>query len=429
MPEVFAGGTEIYFTEVNRARPDLSGWDGLCFSITPQIHAFTDIDVVENLDAQGENVRSARCHRRGKARDRLAHHHAQARQLPCRRRPTADAARRAARLGRRPAVVAVRRGLDGGKPEVHLGVGCLVGDLLRDDRLARSRRARRRFGAAGEVPLGGGRGVPAVPPARRRWQSGVGRRCSPARRATCSPQSGSRCARPTRRAGCSSRTSRRPSGRWSSGRSMGAVVAPAERGDRRAGGVRSGGVPRRAAEAASADGELELTLAPYEVVRIDPAVVTVETRCGRWRLPSSAGSRSRAVPVGHRLHRGAGAKDETVPPTRRCELGPDRRTGRGHAARDRQGRHVGEAQQVRVRDDGGGRVDRVRSARSEARRPGSSEAAAGRPRESASSTVSAKRDCSRRSARSASASTSAASANLRLVPSSNSSGVSATASR
>ena len=58
--EMFAGGTEIYFTDVNRARPDLSGWDGLCFSITPQIHAFTDIDVVENLDAQGENVRSAR---------------------------------------------------------------------------------------------------------------------------------------------------------------------------------------------------------------------------------------------------------------------------------------------------------------------------------------------------------------------------------
>lgn len=57
--DVFVGGTEIYFTEVNRAHTDMSGWDGLCFSITPQIHAFTDIDVVENLDAQGENVRGA----------------------------------------------------------------------------------------------------------------------------------------------------------------------------------------------------------------------------------------------------------------------------------------------------------------------------------------------------------------------------------
>ena len=177
MSEVFAGGTEIYFTDVNRSRPDLSGWDGLCFSITPQIHAFTDTDVVENLDAQGENVRSARAIAGAKAGDRLAHHHAQACQLLCRRRPTADAARRAAGLGRRAAVVAVRRGLDGGKPEVPVGVGCLVGDLLRDDRLARSRRARRRLGAAGAVPLGGGRGVPALPPARRRgrvaWGGGA----------------------------------------------------------------------------------------------------------------------------------------------------------------------------------------------------------------------------------------------------------------
>jgi D-apionolactonase len=57
---VFAGGTEIYFTEINRSRPDMSSCDALCFSITPQIHAFTDTDVVENLDAQAENVRSAR---------------------------------------------------------------------------------------------------------------------------------------------------------------------------------------------------------------------------------------------------------------------------------------------------------------------------------------------------------------------------------
>ena len=34
-------------------------WDGVCFSITPQIHAFTDVDLIENLDAQGENVRTA----------------------------------------------------------------------------------------------------------------------------------------------------------------------------------------------------------------------------------------------------------------------------------------------------------------------------------------------------------------------------------
>ncbi|HEX3289962.1 MAG TPA: hypothetical protein VHR46_01115 [Gaiella sp.] len=56
----FVGGTEIYFTEINRTRPELATWDGICYSITPQIHAFTDVDVVENLDAQAETVRSAR---------------------------------------------------------------------------------------------------------------------------------------------------------------------------------------------------------------------------------------------------------------------------------------------------------------------------------------------------------------------------------
>ena len=55
----FVGGTEIYFTELNRTRPEHATWDGVCYSLTPQIHAFTDVDVVENLDAQGETVRSA----------------------------------------------------------------------------------------------------------------------------------------------------------------------------------------------------------------------------------------------------------------------------------------------------------------------------------------------------------------------------------
>jgi hypothetical protein len=63
----FVGGTEMYFTEINRTRPQTDGWDGVCFSITPQIHAFTDVDVIENLDAQGENVRSAHALAGGKA--------------------------------------------------------------------------------------------------------------------------------------------------------------------------------------------------------------------------------------------------------------------------------------------------------------------------------------------------------------------------
>jgi D-apionolactonase len=56
----FVGGTEIYFTEINRTRPQAETWDGVCYSITPQVHAFTDLDLVENLDAQAETVRSAR---------------------------------------------------------------------------------------------------------------------------------------------------------------------------------------------------------------------------------------------------------------------------------------------------------------------------------------------------------------------------------
>ncbi len=62
----FVGGTEIYFTEINRTRPEHDAWDGLCYSISPQIHAFTDIDVMENLDAQAETVRSARAIAGGK---------------------------------------------------------------------------------------------------------------------------------------------------------------------------------------------------------------------------------------------------------------------------------------------------------------------------------------------------------------------------
>ncbi len=55
----FVGGTEIYFTEINRTRPEHTTWDGVCYSLTPQVHAFTDLDVIENLDAQAETVRSA----------------------------------------------------------------------------------------------------------------------------------------------------------------------------------------------------------------------------------------------------------------------------------------------------------------------------------------------------------------------------------
>ena len=62
----FVGGTEIYFTEINRTRPDHATWDGVCYSLTPQIHAFTDVDVMESLDAQAETLRSAHAIAAGK---------------------------------------------------------------------------------------------------------------------------------------------------------------------------------------------------------------------------------------------------------------------------------------------------------------------------------------------------------------------------
>jgi D-apionolactonase len=55
----FVGGTEMYFAELNRGTAPFDSWDGACFSITPQVHAFTDLDLVETLDSQGEAVRSA----------------------------------------------------------------------------------------------------------------------------------------------------------------------------------------------------------------------------------------------------------------------------------------------------------------------------------------------------------------------------------
>jgi hypothetical protein len=54
------GGTNIYFTELNRARPPLELVDGVAYSINPQVHAFDNRSLVETLAAQGATVRSAR---------------------------------------------------------------------------------------------------------------------------------------------------------------------------------------------------------------------------------------------------------------------------------------------------------------------------------------------------------------------------------
>ncbi len=53
-------GTNAYFTELNRGRPPDQALDVVCYSINPQVHAFDNASLVENLEAQAATVESAR---------------------------------------------------------------------------------------------------------------------------------------------------------------------------------------------------------------------------------------------------------------------------------------------------------------------------------------------------------------------------------
>lgn len=57
---VIASGTNEYFTELNRERPPVAVSDAVCYSINPQVHAFDNASLIENLAAQRETVRTAR---------------------------------------------------------------------------------------------------------------------------------------------------------------------------------------------------------------------------------------------------------------------------------------------------------------------------------------------------------------------------------
>jgi hypothetical protein len=57
---VFAGGTDQSFADINRDRPTDPALTGLCFSISPTVHAADDWSIVENLVGQSEVVRMAR---------------------------------------------------------------------------------------------------------------------------------------------------------------------------------------------------------------------------------------------------------------------------------------------------------------------------------------------------------------------------------
>lgn len=55
-----AGGTNAYFTDLNRGRPETAAMDAIVFSVNPQVHAFDEASLVETCSAQADVVRSAR---------------------------------------------------------------------------------------------------------------------------------------------------------------------------------------------------------------------------------------------------------------------------------------------------------------------------------------------------------------------------------
>ena len=57
---LFAGGTLDWFTEVNRNRPAPDAPWFTCYSLNPQVHAFDNMTLVENLEAQAFTVQSAK---------------------------------------------------------------------------------------------------------------------------------------------------------------------------------------------------------------------------------------------------------------------------------------------------------------------------------------------------------------------------------
>ena len=57
---LFAAGTRDFFTEINRDRPQANAASSVCYSNNPQVHAYDNLTLVENLAGQVHNVESAR---------------------------------------------------------------------------------------------------------------------------------------------------------------------------------------------------------------------------------------------------------------------------------------------------------------------------------------------------------------------------------
>jgi hypothetical protein len=56
----FGGGTDAYFTDLNRERPSTEAWDLIVYSINPQVHAFDNSSLVETLAMQAVTAQSTR---------------------------------------------------------------------------------------------------------------------------------------------------------------------------------------------------------------------------------------------------------------------------------------------------------------------------------------------------------------------------------
>jgi D-apionolactonase len=56
---LFAAGTNAYFAELNRERPPASLNALPCFSLNPQVHAFDELSLIENLEAQPHTIQGA----------------------------------------------------------------------------------------------------------------------------------------------------------------------------------------------------------------------------------------------------------------------------------------------------------------------------------------------------------------------------------
>jgi hypothetical protein len=63
---LFAGGTNANFCELNRFRPSGDAEAGIVYSINPQIHAFDELSLAENIAGQAETVRTARAYGGGR---------------------------------------------------------------------------------------------------------------------------------------------------------------------------------------------------------------------------------------------------------------------------------------------------------------------------------------------------------------------------